>query len=422
MAFLGLATILACVFLAFKLPLDEAAVLWGQTWLLDKVGQALLAFVYVATAILLAIAATTERAQTVYAPILACAGLFSAVVLLRSQLLALLVLPAALVAFVHATYPAAPSAVRGASRFLAWATLPIPFLLTIPILLERFALFPDEVAWVNWSAWLMVPAWILWLTLFPTDGTTRLWADDGPPLAPAFLWAVKDWVVIYLLLSLWRQVPLLHTQPVAMVLGVAGLATAVVSGLWAPLQSSPSAVLACAAMSALGIALQGIMAGSAEGLQGGLTLLFSRSVAILLASSTLAAMEGTPAPEGEAQDRPLHWPNLVLSFVFVIVLLAMVGMPYLRGFLGPAYIHPTLEARMPNLLWRTWLVAAAGIVLGLLRVGWWLRREKLRAATGQVRVLPFLVVLCLVLLWLWLEVSPQLVWSRISELGRLLLP
>lgn len=417
---LGLATTLACARLSLSLPLDIVTSFMGQQWMLDQLGQALLAFMYITTSIMVALAAVAEQDERFPAPALASCGLLSAVVLLRSVLLSFMLLPAALLVLILATSPSSPSTVRGACRFLTWITLPIlcvPVALTI---LERFALSPDELVLADLSAWLVVPAIILWLTLFPFDGATRLWSRDSLSLASVFLWTVKDSVVVYLLLFLWRQNPVLYTESAAVALGIAGLVTAVVSGVLAFAQLSPSAVLACAAMSELGIAMQGVTS-SIDGLLSGLFLLLSRSVAVLLASSALAAAHGAFARDTESNPSPLRWRSLTVLIAFAVGVLAMAGMPPLGGFLGRKQIYAALQAKEPYLL-LAWWSASAGIVLGLVRTGWSLWRAKVQPPSVHLRDLPLLLVLCLLLLCLWMGYRSQAIVNLISDLFRDLLP
>ena len=411
---LSLATTLACASLALLLPLNDVTFFLGQQWVLNQVAQTLLVFMYIATAILLTIEATTEQGESFCAPVLASVGLLSAVILLRSLLLSFLLLPASMAVLVLATPPLAISAIRGAARFLTWVTLPTLFVLAAFMLLERFALFPDELALANLSAWLMVPPVTLWLTLFPFHGTTRLWATDGLSLAPVFLWVVKDWIVIYLLLALWEQNPVLHMENAMITLGIAGLVTAVVSGVLALAQSSPSAVLACAAMSELGIAVQGMTADTG-GLQGGLFLLVSRSVAVLLASSALAAMYSTSVKDSKSNAKSFHWQSLALLIAFIVGVLSMAGIPPLGGFFGRRYIYALLQAKKPY-LFLAWLSASMGIVLGLVRTSWSLWHMRVQSTSGHIRDFPLFLVLCLLLLCLWIGFRPQAALGLISAL------
>jgi len=418
---LGLATALACIQLVLSLPLDDVAGFLGQQWMLDPTARLLLLFIYAATAVLLAIAAFTKQAESFPAPALVAAGLLSAAILLPSSMLSFMLLPVALLVVVLTASGPFPSAVPGASRFLVWTIVPILCVPAASTLLERFAVLPEQSVLAEWSAWLTIPPVVLWLALFPFDGATRLWSRDGLSIGPVFLWAVKDVVVIYLMLHLWRQYPMLQTENVTAVLGIAGLMTTVFSGVSAVAQSSPSAVLACAAMSELGLVLQGITTCTDEGVLGGSFLLVSRSVAVLLASVSLAAVNHVAARESESNVQSFRWRSLLLLIAFSLGILTMAGMPPWGSFAVRSQIYATLLAQGPY-LHLAWLSASMGIVLGLVRAGWSLWHAKAQPPARRFHDLPLLLVLCLLLHCLWIGLHPQDVMGQISEWFRALLP
>jgi len=410
----ALLTAVICANLSLTLPPDTTATYLGQKWLLGEESRVLLAFMYVVTIILFSVAALSKSEEALYAPILASAGLLSAVVLVDSLLLSFVLLPVALVVLGLGVPSSALSSTRGALSFLAWVTLPVPFLLAIFPLLERFALHPENAYLVQWSAWLVVPPVIMWLTLFPLHWTTRLWAGSGRALIPAFLWTVKDGVVLLLLFALWRQVPVLYEQDPVSALGAIGLMTAVVSGVLALAHPSPGAVLACAAMSEMGIAVQGMMAASVDGLEGGLTLFVSRCAAVLLASSALAGINVASARGRESDGRSFGWRSVVMLVAFSIGILSMAGMPPLLGFRGRERIYEALTPEGTHLL-LAWLSASAGIVLGLVRAVWSAWHSKLRFPVGRSYDLLLLLVLGLVLLCAWIGFFPQVTLDLIAD-------
>lgn len=409
---LGLATMLLCVYWVLSLPLGQTVSFWGQSWGFNRSVQPWLLFMYGSTAILLVIAATTEGADLFSAPILVSVGLFSAVSLWRSWL-SFLLMPAALAFPVLATYPSVSAAIRGASRYLAWVTLPIPFFLAISILLERFALFPDEISLANWSAWLVIPPIVLWLTLFPIHWTTPLWAKGNPPLTPAFLWTVKDWIVIYFFLALWQQRSVLYTEGTMAVLGFLGVLTTLFTGAEAILHSAPSALLGCAAMSALGIVVQVMAAGSGEALAWAVSALIHRAMAILLASSALAAMDNLTTQGNAAQERSFLWPALALLLIFAVGVLALVRIPLFLSSSAAQHMNALLQGKEPYLM-QVWQISSAGIIIGLIRTVWQLWRDKARTSAKRISVPSFLVVIFLFLSWLWLELSPSLISGWVS--------
>jgi NADH:ubiquinone oxidoreductase subunit 5 (subunit L)/multisubunit Na+/H+ antiporter MnhA subunit len=174
-------------------------------------------------------------------------------------------------------------------------------------------------------------------------------------------------------------------------------------------------------MSQLGIAMQGLTTSSIDGLLSGVFLLLSRSVAVLLAGSALAAAPRALARDTGSNPSPVRWQSLTVLIAFAVGVLAMAGMPPLGGFLGRKQIYAALQAKEPYLL-LAWWSASAGIVLGLVRTGWSLWHAKVQPPSVHLRDVPLLLVLCLLLLCLWMGYHSQAVVNVISDLSRDLLP
>jgi hypothetical protein len=411
---LGLAASLACIWLALGAPVGQESMYLGQQWALDQPGQLLLVSTYGTAAILLVIASFAGQVEWFCGPALASTGLLSAAVMLRTLPLSLVLLPAAQLVMVLSVRDRSRTEMQGASRFTAWVALPAVCVPFVFVLLERFALSSGQSALAQYSAWLTVPPAILWLGLFPSDGATRLWSRDGLPLGPVFLWTAKDMVVVYLLLALWRQYPPLQSSQVSQVLGVAAFVTAIYGGVLAFAQSSPAAVLACAATSSLGFALEGLVSGSVHAASGGLYLLVSRVGAVLLASSAVAAMPYAVLRESESETESFRWRTTLLLAAFAVALLTMIGVPPLGSFVAKRQVYGTLQMTQPFLL-LAWLSASAGTALGTIRAGWSLWHTKTQAPNTRLYDLPLLFVICLLLLFLSMELRPQTVTTLISE-------
>jgi hypothetical protein len=418
---LGVAAVCTCLWLALEAPVDDGLMFLGQEWALDQAGRLLLIFLYGNTAVLLILSAFRDQAEWFCAPALASAGVLSASILLRSLWLSFLLLPVALLVMVLTVRGPCRSAVRGASRFLAWIALPIVCAPAMFALLQRCALSPDPAALAQWSAWLSLPLVVLWLNLFPSDGAMRLWSRESLDLGPVFLWAVKDMVVVYVVLALWRQYPTLRSPEAVQTLGVAAFLTAIYSGVLGLAQSEPAAVLACAAMSELGVALQGLAAGSTNAMWAGLFLLVSRSVAILLASSAVAAIPHVIYRESEPGTQPSRWRSVLLLTAFAVGVGTMLGMPTPGSFGARRQIYATLQMPHPYLA-LAWLSASAGIVLGLIRAGWSLWHAQVKPPVTHLRDAPLLPVIFLLLLCLAIELRPQTVAALLSESYQSLLP
>lgn len=199
------------------------------------------------------------------------------------------------------------------------------------------------------------------------------------------------------------------------VLGILGALTTIFSGVEAALHSKPSAVLGCAAMSALGIVVQVMAIGSGEALAGALTVLIHRTTAVLLASSALAAMDNLTTERDAAPERPIPWPGLILLLIFVISMLALVRVLLFPGNLAIQHMNTILQTRESHLT-LVWRISIVGVIIGLMRSGWQAWHDKVRASARRICMPSFLVVILLFLLWLWMESSPKLTSSWISAL------
>jgi formate hydrogenlyase subunit 3/multisubunit Na+/H+ antiporter MnhD subunit len=249
----------------------------------------------------------------------------------------------------------------------------------------------------------------------------HLWSKEKVDLGPVFLWAAKDVVVVYLLLVLWQQYPALQSSETNQVLGAAALLTTVYSGVLAIAQSGPVAVLTCAAMSQLGVVFQGLAVGSAAAVWGGLFLLVSRSVSILLASSAVAAMPHVIVGESESGIRPSRWRSLLVLTGFAVGVMVMLGVPPLGSFDARRQIHAALHATHPFLAW-AWVLSAVGIALGVIRTVRLLWHAEAAPSSTSMRNLPLLPVMGLLWLCLSIELYPQKVLALLSDSFASLLP
>ena len=408
---LGAAAI--CAWYSSGLQADNGVLFFGKWWALDSPGRALLVFLYAATAALIAIASLSGQEESLSAPLLTSAGLLSAALLLRSSSTSFLILPLALVAVVWTVREGTPSAARGASLFLAWTAIPALLVPAAFAMLERSAISVDASATPEWAAWLLLAPAILWLTIFPSDGALRLWNRDQPSLGAAFLWVVRDAVVFYLLLKLWRQHPGLRAPGVLTTLGAAGFITAVYNGVLAAVQHTPSAVLACAAMSELGIAVQGLASGSLDGVIGGMSLLIDRSAAVLLAVAALAACKRVGARDVQDPSPFREWRRWLVVVGFAVAVLAMVGAPW-GALAGRQRVLKALEPRSPFLL-LAWGAGSAGVSLGLARAVWTMWHSETPPSRGHRDDLLLLLVLGLLPLALWVGLRSEAMGTLLSE-------
>jgi len=417
----GLVTLLTNTRVVQNLPLHLTTRLWGQQWMLDELGQALLLYAYAATALLIVIAFFADQAGGFAPPAVAHCGLLSAVVLLRAAPLSFLLYASALLLCALTVRPGSPEAARGAARWLIAAALPVMCVPLAVALQQGDVTLPGQLTAADVGSWLVWLLLLSWWTLFPLDGTTRLWSKDRLAVGALFLWTVKDWTVLYLWLRLWQQYPALQAESPMAGLGIAGLATAVFSGVWAFVQSEPSGVLACAAMSALGIAVQGLTAGAGPAVQGGLVVLATRSLATWLSGAALAAWPLAAARDAASEVNAPRWRKPLVFGAFAIGILALAGLPPWGGLTAQGQILPWLAAEQPYVR-LAWLSGSLGIVLGLVRCAWPLWHSEAGPSADPRADLPLLLVAALLVLMLWVGLQPQSVAGWLARLFGKLFP
>ncbi|HNR97443.1 MAG TPA: hypothetical protein PKH89_10835 [Anaerolineae bacterium] len=399
------ATLVSCLAICRSLPSQSSVVFLQQTWTLTASTQVLLTSLYVTTAILLAIGCCGQQTVYVVPAMLASLGVLGAALLLRSTWLSLVVLAAAMLLPALGSLPAGSPSARGATRYLIWVTLPIPFLLAVPSLLEQVSVHPQEMESYGRCAWLLVPAALCWLNLFPLDAAMALWANDSAPLMPAFVWLVQQVAALHMLLAFWQGNPLLWTPPVALLLRAFALLTTLLAGVAATLQLSLSAIVGSVAMATLGLAVLGIVNGTTNGLQVSGLVLAGRSAAVLLACAALQVAYQLP-PGGAEPSRAVSRAARFVPLAIVWVALASaVLLPW--ASVAPAGTSAlsalaTGEVRLSQL----WLISVIGVLVGVGRTSWSLWRSRLCRSTDK-RGISALVLIGFLVVFVVLVLNPQ---------------
>jgi formate hydrogenlyase subunit 3/multisubunit Na+/H+ antiporter MnhD subunit len=169
-------------------------------------------------------------------------------------------------------------------------------------------------------------------------------------------------------------------------------------------------------MSELGIVVQGVASSSPDGVRAAVWLLANRSLAILLATSALAAL-GDTLGAGRPGKPATRWKGWLALFAFVVSILALAGVPPLGGFALRKQIYAALQPQGSYML-IAWLAAALGIVLGLVRVCWSLWHAPPHPTESRLHYVGLLLVVCLLLLYLWVGLHPQPSWNPLADLVR----
>ena len=417
---IGVATLSVTLPIVQQLLDGTQLTLLGAPWVVSKASQVLLAYLCTTTGTLIIIGTLTEQDLSFLTSLFMAAGLLGAAVLLRSVLASLLLLCLPPVILARSSGREDPSAVRARASLMAWIGVPVLCIPTAIIVLERLAAQPESSLLATSSAWLVLLPSVVWLNLFPADSVVRPSSRDEMPLGSSFLWVSRDPVVVFLLLSLWLRFPQLHARTPLLAMGAVGFVTAVFNGVLAVAQSSASGLLACAALSSLGIAVQGLASGVQSGMLGGLTLLVSRSAAVLLAHTSLAAIRGLGSAGGERRPLREDWKMLLALSGFAVSVLTLAGAPW--GALRARTAILAAVQPHSSFMLLAWACASVGLTLGLTRTLWRLWAEPTPTARDRVNDLLLVLVVGLVALTLGIGLRSQAVTQQLGEWLEGLLP
>lgn len=351
-----------------RLVVQEHDILLGRELVLNSSTRWILLWIYLAAALLCLWAELGGMAHDFGPAALTSVALLSASLLVQPLWMSLLLLPCGMALTTAVARPRTAVAASGASAWLIWIALPIPFLVGAYALLDQLVLHPDRT-WVVYLAGLLsLAAAVLWLGLFPFQLATWAWASDGVPLGPALSWMVRDTVVLYMLYVLWQQRPELGTTTALTLLGWVGLFGAFASGLLAVVQHSAGSLLACGMTGTLGTAVAGLATGSADGWQGALALLTLRWVAALVAVAALTVIHVQPqATQENHRGIRESWPRWVGIIGFAAAILWLAGALPGAGFWGRRQVYVAMGNEFQT-VWPLWAVSSLGLVVGLARM------------------------------------------------------
>ena len=353
------------ILLGRGIALGEPVSVLGRELALNPADCLLLALLYLmaATCFLFAWRVPQGRA---FAPLgLIILGVLSGAVAIRHLLFAALLLWLASIVAVLMVQGDRRGSTRGALRYLVVTTLAVPPLLTLPWLIDLYALHPENLAVSYFAAVLLASGFAIVLGVVPFHVWVPSLADEAPPLATAFVLTAMGGAALFVTLSYFEACPWLVANPqVFRLLGGVGLLTAAIGGLFAFAQRDFSRLLGYAALSDMGCLLVALGQGSALGLSAALLEFVNRSLGLTLAGMGLAMVRSRAGSDafadagGLARRLPLATAGLLLGG------LSLAGFPLTAGFVSRWALLRLLAGRA---WWWVPILAGAGVAVGFLR-------------------------------------------------------
>ncbi|MGD1996367.1 MAG: proton-conducting transporter membrane subunit [Anaerolineae bacterium] len=348
------------------LLVSESVVVLGRELVLTQADRLAMAFIFLTGAGLFFLAWRFDKSGLLPSIGLGMLGLLGAVLVVQPLVYAALFLQIAAALAVFPLHAEATSA-RGGLRYLSFYTLALPGLLVSHWVLERYAVSPDQQAFLYTATVLIGLSFALMLGIFPFHAWVPAVGADGAPLTSAFLYTVVTSGVWFLLLDYLQIYPWLSAhrqwQPL---LSTIGSTTVIVGGLLGTTRRSPGALMGYAVMVDTGLAVVALGQGTQRGIGLAIGLLFARALGVLLMASGL---EGLRRRSGEARHladglgRQAPWSTLAV----LVGGLSLAGFPPTVGFAARWGTLSAVLSSNPS-MGLALLLASLGTAAGLLQL------------------------------------------------------
>ena len=402
----SLVTILALVGVCGRAQLGVPGYLLGRQLLLDDLHRFLLVFFYLLAGLMILYAWRVPQGWAFCPSLLAILGLVSGAMMIRTFLIAVLLLEMAGLIFVFMIHGRRPAPTGAALGYLVPLVIAAPCLLLVPWLAESYALHPEDVLLIRFAVIAVSIGFGILLAAAPFHFWLPAVFDGAPPMAGALLISVLSPVSLTLLISVLNEhLWLVTDSPILSVISLAGLLTALVGGLFAFAQRAPSRWLAYAAISDMGFVLAGLGTGSPLGIAGALAHAVHRSLLVLLVAMSLGALRAHLKRTAMSSIREglRLAPGGTLGYVAGG--LALGGFPLLNGFATRWLVYRSLPEHDAVFLGAL-LLAGIGVVLGHGRLLSIMLEPSSHAAAEREPLLVTVIILALTGLCLVLGLVP----------------
>ncbi len=348
----------------FTLALYDALVFRGRELVIAGSDPWALAFLFFTTAGLLVIA-WRLLAHSIFFPVaLATTALLAAALLITQVVyVALLIEIAALLV----VFPLQASGGRGGLRYMVYTTLALPGLMVTQLLLDLYAIFPNDVGLLGTSAVLLSLSFAILFGAVPFQSWLSTVATDGSPPVVTFIFTVQLGTVWFMLLDYLQTYTWLEKQAaLGTVLTNLGLVMVIVGGLLAASQRRLGRLVGYAMLADNGAMLLALGSERMEGMALAMLILMARPLALGLMTLGLQGLRdfgrGSDA-RSTLLGAAWHVPWRAAAFLFGGV--AMAGFPVSLGFAARWGLYGLL-ARRSLFLASLVLLGGAGVMLGVV--------------------------------------------------------
>lgn len=348
------------------IALGRPFVVMGRVLVIEPMDTFVLRYIFFAAAGLFLLAWRLLPHSNFFPVGLAAAAFFSGAFMVEQVVYAALLVVMGSLLMVFPLHESGGAA-RGGLRYLVYVMLALPGLMVTQLLLELFAIFPNDQGLLTTAAVLLSVSFAILFGAVPFQSWLSAVSSDGSPPVVTYLFTVNMGTVWFLLLAYFRSYPWLSQQAAfTSLFSVLGLLMMATGGVLAAAQRHLGRLVGYATLVDNGAMLLALGTGRTEGLALAALLLLARPLSMGLMTLGLQGLRRHTAGADDyaaLAGMALRAPSSALAFLAGGI--ALAGFPPSLGFAARWGLYRLVASiSLPNALLA--LGAMAGVMLGVI--------------------------------------------------------
>jgi formate hydrogenlyase subunit 3/multisubunit Na+/H+ antiporter MnhD subunit len=349
-----------------RVDMGSPLVILGRQLVIQPADRLAIAFLFFTTAALFVVAWRLLPHSNFFPIGLIIVALLAGALLVVQVVYAALLVEMAAILTVFPLHESGGSA-SGGLRYMAYATLALPGLMITQLLLDLFAIFPNDFGLLAVSAVLLNVSFAILFGAVPFQSWLSTVATDGSPPVATFIFTVNLGTVWFMLLNYLETYPWLGRQiPLGMLFTGLGLVMMLGGGILAAAQRRLGLLVGYATLVDNGAMLIALGTERVEGIALAVLMLLARPLALGLMTLGLQGLRALGKGD-DSHEAMLGsaWARAVAGDGFLVGGIAMAGFPISLGFAARWGLY-RLVAVEDLFLGTLALAGSAGVMLGLV--------------------------------------------------------
>lgn len=353
----------------FQIAMGRSLFVLGRELVIQPVDGPAIAFLFFTAAGLFILAWRLLPHSNFFPVGLATVSLLSGALLVSQVVYAALLVEIAAILAVFPLHEGGKQRALGGLRFMTYTTLALPGLMVTQLLLDLYAIFPNDMGLLSTSAALLSISFAILLGAVPFQAWLSAVTDDGSPPVVTFLFTVNQGAIWFMLLAYLQTYVWLGEQAAFGPLFTAlGLLMMVMGGLLAASQRHLGRLVGYATVVDNGAMLLALGTQQTAGIALAAIILMARPLSLGLMTLGLAGLRrlGHGDDSREALTGAV-WHAPWRTAAFLVGGIALAGFPLSLGFTARWGLY-RLVAEIGVFQAALALAGSAGVMLGLVAV------------------------------------------------------